>query len=304
MLNVQVLRTLVVDAGSGPRPLGAASGLVRAGARLHIVADDENHLGSFDLPDARPGTLRRLFDGDLPTAPAERKAAKPDLEALAALPPFPGHPHGALLAVGSGSRPRRQRAALLTLDDTGAVRGEPRVIDLSPWYAPLHASHAQLNIEGAFVDGDRFCLLQRGNETHPANVLIGFDWTLTHTWLRGLGPAPEVLSTTRYELGERNGVPLCFTDGAALPGGGWVFCAAAEATADNYADGACEGSAVGVVGADGRLRSLWPLSLPCKAEGIAVTVDGDRLHLLLVTDADDPGTPAMLLAATLERPAP
>ena len=83
-----------------------------------------------------------------------------------------------------------------------------------------------------------------------------------------------------------------------------MFCAAAEATADNYADGTCEGSAVGVVGADGRLLRLLPLSLRCKAEGIAVTIDGDELHLLMVTDADDPGTPAMLLAATLERPGP
>ena len=304
MLNVQLLRTLEVDAGSGPRPLGAASGLVRTGSRLHVVADDEHFLGCFDLADRRPGTFRHLFDGELPAAPGARKAAKPDLEALAALPPFPGHPHGALLALGSGSRPQRQRAALLAFDGTGTMPGAPTVIDLSPLYAPLHALHPQLNIEGAFVDGDRFCLLQRGNGTHPVNVLIGFDWALTHTWLRGLGPAPEVLSTTRYELGERNGVPLCFTDGAALPGGGWVFCAAAEATADNYADGTCEGSAVGVVGADGRLRSLLPLSLACKAEGIAVTVDGRQVHLLMVTDADDPGTAAMLLAATLERPGP
>ena len=89
---------------------------------------------------------------------------------------------------------------------------------------------------------------------------------------------------------------------AALPGGGWVFCAAAEASDDNYADGPCRGSAVGVVAADGRLLGVWPLALRCKAEGIAVTVENSALQLLLVTDPDDRDEPALLLSATLADP--
>ncbi|MGL6110394.1 MAG: DUF6910 family protein [Rubrivivax sp.] len=85
----------------------------------------------------------------------------------------------------------------------------------------------------------------------------------------------------------------------ALPGGGWVFCAAAEDTDDSVADGHCTGSAVGWVDAADELWFLQPLSLSCKAEGIAAVVDGATAKLLLVTDANDRDTAAWLLAATL-----
>ena len=83
-----------------------------------------------------------------PTSPRPARLAKPDLEALAHLPPWPGCPQGALLALGSGSRPQRHRAALLAFDEAGDLAGAVREIDLSPLYAPLHQRHEQLNIEG------------------------------------------------------------------------------------------------------------------------------------------------------------
>jgi hypothetical protein len=295
MLNVTVVRTLSTGRGH----LSAASGLVRLGPRLYVVADDELQLGVFDVAGQQPGTLRRLFDGELPEKHQARKAAKPDLESLAQLPPFAACPHGALLAVGSGSRPQRHRAALLGHDEAGELQTAAREIDLAPLYAPLHAQLERLNIEGAFVSAGRFCLLQRGNSADAANVLIAFDWPAVQAWLSGAAPAPVPLFSTPHDLGDIDGVPLCFTDGAALPDGGWVFCAAAEATDDNYLDGPCRGSAVGVVAADGRLLGVWPLSLRCKAEGIAVTVANGALQLLLVTDPDDRDEPALLLSATL-----
>ncbi|MFG6414074.1 DUF6929 family protein [Roseateles sp. DC23W] len=302
MLDVQVVRTLSVESDVALSHLSAASGLVRLGQRLFVVADDEHTLAVFDLPGERPGTWHRLFSGELPDEPKVRKAAKPDLEALAHLPPWPRCPQGALLALGSGSRPQRQRAALLAFDAAGEIQGAVRDVDLSPLYAPLHERHAQLNIEGAFVVADCFCLLQRGNQASPVNGLISYDWRAIQGWLDGAGQAPEPLSTTRHDLGDIDGVPLCFTDGAALPDGCWVFCAAAEASDDNYADGPCRGSAVGAVAADGRLLGVWPLSLRCKAEGIAATVENGVLRLLLVTDPDDRDEPALLLSASLADP--
>jgi hypothetical protein len=304
MLDVEQVRTLTVEAAGGAGHLSAASGLVRREQRLYVIADDEHQLGVFDLADAGPGSLRRLFDGELPAAAKARKAAKPDLEALAPLPPFPGCPHGALLALGSGSRPQRQRAVLLAWGEAGELQWPARELDLSPLYQPLRDAHALLNIEGAFVSAGRFCLLQRGNAAEPANVLIAFDWAAVQAWLTGGGPVPEPVRSTRYELGRIDGVPLCFTDGAALADGGWVFCAAAEATDDNYADGPCRGSAVGVVAADGRLLALLPLSLRCKAEGIAATAENGVLQLLMVTDPDDRSVPAALLSARLADPRP
>ena len=62
-----------------PAHLSAASGLVRAGRFLYVVADDELHLGVFHAAETTPGHLVRLFPGELPATAAERKARKPDL---------------------------------------------------------------------------------------------------------------------------------------------------------------------------------------------------------------------------------
>lgn len=300
-MHVEVLRRLVLhDTPGGAGHLSAASGLVQIGTQVCVVADDELSLGVFELTSDHPGRLVRLFDGDLPATPAQRKAAKPDLEALIALPAFAGHAHGALLALGSGSRANRRRAALLPLGADGALSPPARSVDLTELFAPLQAHFgAALNIEGGFVAGATFCLLQRGNRGTPVNACIGFAWEDTARWLAGAGPAPAPRSVTAFDLGAIDGVPLGFTDGAALPGGGWVFCAAAEDTADSYADGTCAGSVVGVVSADGTIERIERLSLVCKVEGIAATAQADRLDLLLVTDADDRTRAALLLSAEL-----
>jgi hypothetical protein len=302
MLQLTTLRDLSLSSEpgvEGPGHLSAASGLVRIGQRLYVVADDENSLAVFDLSNDTPGQLVRLFEGELPSSHQARKAAKPDLEALTALPMFPGYPFGALLAVGSGSRSTRQRAALIPLGSHGGLAGPAKQIDLAPLLAPLRSHFSDLNIEGAFVNAGKLCLLQRGNQAAPINACVAFNWDDVECWLRSAGPAPAVSFITRFDLGVFDGVPLCFTDGCATSDGDWVFCAAAEDTSDSYADGLCMGSAVGIVNADGAIRVLERLSLACKVEGIDASVNGDRLDLLMVTDADDRETPALLLSATL-----
>lgn len=302
MLEVHILRELFVTttpASGDPHRLSAASGLVRIGTRAFVVADDENHLGMFDLSDPHPGQLLPLFDGDLPPDPAARKAAKPDCEALLHLPAFGGYPCGALMALGSGSRPSRQRAALVAFDAAGQLHGPAQVIDLGPLLAPLHDTFADLNIEGAFISSDMLCLLQRGNGRAGINACIELPWADLQTWLASDGPAPRPAWIRRFDLGALGGVPLSFTDGAALPDGGWLFSAAAEDSPDTYNDGACAGSVLGIVNPDGTIRRLEPLSLAGKVEGVAASPSGDRLDVWMVTDADDRSRPALLLAASL-----
>lgn len=302
MLETRFLRTLDVLGATGNlnvRHLSAASGLVRIGQRLFVVADDELSLGEFDLSNVSPGHLHRLFDGELPSHHRERKVEKPDLEALTALPALSGHPFGALLAVGSGSKPNRQRAVLLGLDRHGAVDGSVHQVDLAPLYKPLRAQFPDLNIEGLFVAAGALNMLQRGNRTSPVNACIRFRWPEIEPWLRGEAPAPRAESVAEFNLGNIDGVPLCFTDGTAIPGGGWAFCAAAEDTSDSYTDGRCKGSAVGVVNARGKLVLMEPIAGTWKAEGIAVANDTGPLDLLLVTDADDRRAAAQMLSVTL-----
>jgi hypothetical protein len=283
------------------RHVSAASGLVRAGSFLYVVMDDDLELGVFRAGDNEPGRTIRLFEGELPPFNPERKRQKPDLEALVLLPAFENFPNGALLALGSGSRPNRRRSVLIAVDAQGAVHGAPKILDLSPLYDPLAGAFAALNIEGAVIVGNQLCLFQRGNRRNSANAIARFPLSPVLDAVNGgCSGAIKPLAIHTVDLGGIDGVPFTFSDAAALPDGRMVFTAIAEDTDNTYDDGPCAAAAIGVVDGDGRLRSLFRLDAPYKVEGIDARVDGDALRLLLVTDADEPTIPAILYSATLE----
>ena len=296
---------LLAPTSTGRAPhLSAASGLVRAGRFLYVVADDELHLGVFHATDTKAGHMIRLFPGELPEPAKERKARKPDLEALALLPAFAGYPHGALLALGSGSKRNRRMGALLALDAQGEAGDSPQACDLSGLFSVPEEIFAALNIEGALVLGDELCLLQRGNKRSMENAVIRFHLSALLDVLGSGRPIPAAESMIPSAicpvvLGEIDGIPLCFTDAAALPSGELVFAAIAEDTQDSYNDGPCKGAAIGIADRQGRLRCLYRLDRPHKIEGIEARVEGDVIRLLLVTDADDAAIPASLYSATL-----
>ena len=308
VLPLSFIRNLVLDSAQHPRGqayLSAASGLVRVRQRWYVVADDELHLGMFDdgpastaagTTDAAPGTLVRLLEGDLPRDKSKRKKAKPDLETLAQLPPLPGCPAGALLALGSGSRPQRETGVLMGLDLQGVPNGRMACVDLSPLYEPLRRRFDDLNIEGAFVLSGDLLLLHRGNQGDARSACIRFDWNLIAPWLAGLQPKPPNAKNVQLmELGKVHGVPLSLTDGTALQGGVWAFSAVAESTDDSYTDGSCVGSAIGIVAPDGQLRHLHLLAGAPKVEGLAAQAQGGEWVFTLVTDPDDPKTPSQML---------
>lgn len=305
LISLTKVRELDLSAPSAGRTahLSAASGLVRAGRFLYVVADDELHLGVFHATEATAGHLIRLFPGELPAPAKERKARKPDLEALALLPSFAGYPHGALLALGSGSKRNRRMGALLALDAQGEAGDSPQVCDLAGLFSVPEDIFAALNIEGAVVLGDELCLLQRGNKRTVENAVIRFHLAaLLDALGSGSIAATESLipsAICAVALGEIEGIAICFTDAAALPNGELVFSAIAEDTEDNYNDGPCKGAAVGIADRQGRLRCLYRLDRAHKIEGIDARVDGDVIRLLLVTDADDAAIPASLYSATI-----
>ena len=317
MLIPQYLRDLDLQPGAHPNGLAhlsAASGLVRVpghpASRFYVVADDENHLAAWADGPASPLQLHRLFDGDLPLEKGARKRFKPDLESLVLLPAVAGYPFGALLALGSGSTPRRCKAVLLPLDAQGAVIDRQRHINLAPLYAELRrrvpgcprSLLGALNIEGGFVSGSSFRFLQRGNAGGSPNALVGFEYKALLRWLLGrTAQVPLRQQVQVIDVGHVNAVPLTLTDGAALPAsavlpqGCWAFSAVAENTLNTYADGACLGSVVGVIGPDGAVRQLHDLQGAPKVEGITARLMGTQLTLDMVTDADDPLQAARLL---------
>ena len=170
-------------------------------------------------------------------------------------------------------------------------------MDLSGWYRPLRSTFEDLNIEGAFVNGQTFRLLQRGNKGLAVNASIDYSLAQLQDWLAGRrAAAPLPLRIQKLDLGDADGVALGITDGAALPEGGWIFSAVAEDTDNSFDDGPCTGSALGWVSSDGELQRLLPLGGAPKVEGIAFV--GKRL--LMVTDADDANVASQLLAVELD----
>jgi hypothetical protein len=273
--------------------VSAASGLVRLNDSLCVVADDELFMSIYDLRGA-PQKRVPLFKGELPEAHAERKAAKPDLEALTLLP------DGRLIALGSGSTPKRMRGALIDPSEGFAV--EP--IDLAPLYRLLDTRIADLNIEGAAVVDGRLFLGQRGNGVAGIHALIELD--LAHvldTLARDFVVSAGALRAIRVvALGKLAGGELGFTDLAPHPSRkALVFSAAAEASASTYEDGEVTGSAVGIVGLEGNVERCVPLAPCCKIEGLTVTEEArGALSLLMVADADDRAHPAPLFSALLD----
>ncbi len=301
-LPVQRVRHLELDAKQAPH-LAAASGLVRAGDHLLVAADDMLHLGVFPARGGGPGRLVRLLPGKLPKDAGARKKKKRDFEALVHLPPaVAGGAHGAVLALGSGSRERRRVAVLVPLGADGTPReGAARTINLAPLYLRLERDFPELNIEGAAVVGDRLRLLQRGNGPAGVNAVVDLDLERVTRGLRGdLIGAEALVSLRPVELGKLDGVRLSFTDASPLPDGRTVFLAAAEASADTYADGEIRGSAVGVLDRDGQVSFVRRFAGRFKAEGLHATLEPDgAISLLMVTDGDDPEQPAELLRARL-----
>lgn len=288
----------------GRKPhLSAASGVVHAGTNLFVVADDELSIGVFDDAHKKPGELVPLLPGELPLDPVERKAAKADFESLVLLPPFPGFGHGALLALSSGSKKKKRHvSALLRLSKEMTASGGAMQFDLTEAYEPLHREFARLNIEGAVVHDGELRLFQRGNKKDRTNAILRCALTPVLEALslgRGIG-ALKLLAVVPVELGELDGIPLSFTDGAALQNGDMVFTCAAEDTDDAYDDGPCTGSAVGIVGVQGDILALERVAEKVKLEGVAVMEDGNPAQLLLVSDADDAEIPAAVYAAAIK----
>lgn len=304
------LGALWIDPAQHPQGrvhLSAASGLVRSGSTLFVVADDELHLGVFeDTLDAGkpppPGGLLRLFDGDLPRDAVSRKKAKPDLETLALLPPLPGCVGGALLALGSGSRPNRERGVLVALGGPGKPNGRLAPVDLKLLYAPLRKRFPDLNIEGAWVASGELVLLHRGNKGDVRSACIRYDWNLVAPWMAGLQPGPPAAKGVQpLVLGAIDGIPYSLTDGTGLSDGQWMFSAVAEDTNNNVTDGACVASAIGIVGADGVLQAMWGLQGAPKVEGIAVQRIGENWVVTMVTDPDDASVASQWLQVRVGR---
>jgi hypothetical protein len=281
--------------------VASASGVVRRGVFAYVIGDDQVDLAIFDLSSDRPGTLRRVLDGELPDDAEGRAREKPDLEALTTVPPFEGCPYGGLLGLGSGSNERRDAGFFWALDADGSLRGDPHRVELAPLYGALREKLGEINIEGACVFGDGLWLFNRGNSDDTPNAVAEVSLPDLGETLRGdLELDPEELAGLRaYELGDLDGVELCFSDATPLSDRLVVFTASAEEDGGGGGDGGIRGSVVGTIDAEGVVHRLRTIDRRWKVEGVDAKIDTGVVDLVFVCDQDDPEEPSPLLTATM-----
>ena len=270
--------------------VSAASGLVRRGPAVYVVADDETFLDVYAIATGHRSARVSLFDEVLPADPEARKVRKPDLEALTALP------DGRLFALGSGSTEQRARGVVLRADE-GAAPRDPRIVDLAPLYASLRRRFPQLNIEGAAACGGLLRLLQRGGAGRD-NAVIDLDLGATMRRIDDRLPldAELVCAVRSVPLGVLDGVALGFTDAASIDDdrADIAFVAAAEDTDDPYRDGPCKGSVIGLLDIEARVTRVDRIAGSAKIEGLAVH---RGVGVWMVADPDDRAVRAPLFEA-------
>ncbi|MGH7554087.1 MAG: DUF6929 family protein [Longimicrobiales bacterium] len=296
-----------------PAHVRAASGLTHVGDRLAIVQDDSNFIILVDprvadvryLPLPRGPGGARQFDDD-----RGNKRFKLDLESCTAVPSSNGT---AIIAFGSGSTAEREQVAWVVDPASDSARVELR--RAQSFYLALRAetrfSGSQLNLEGVIYEGGRIRLINRGNGARrdglvAINATVDLDWKSLERYL--LDPlheaVPPLLDVTTYELGWLDGVPLGFTDAAAL-GSSVLYTAAAEISPDVTLDGPVVGSAIGIISGDSArwtpLRTADGELFGGKVEGI--TIDPKKPGTVyLVVDRDDPAQASELCVAALAGP--
>jgi hypothetical protein len=183
------------------------------------------------------------------------------------------------------------------LTETSGLSGEVQVIDFAPFFTALKTHLGQPNIEGGAIWRDQLCLLHRGNKS-GANVMIRLPIGPFIDSLRN-NQSPYVGDAVTFktiDLGAIDGVPLSWTDAKVL-NDQLIISAAAENTDNSIDDGPCKGSMLATLNWDGELLSRYPLEGNDKIEGIAVAQIGKQIQVDMVTDNDDPDSPALLLLA-------
>ncbi|GIM93157.1 DUF6910 family protein [Paractinoplanes toevensis] len=286
---VTEVASLVFDDGS---PVRAASAIAAFGDGWLIAQDDATQAAWWRGAGVTAVRVADPVDGlEVFSEAAGTKHLKPDFEAACAVP------EGVLL-LGSGSTAARMRASLVSA--TGFT-----VADLTPVYhdvaAALGIAVEALNLEGAFLLGDRLRWFQRGNPAAGAPTAgVDVDAAALIAAVRtGRAGVVEVGEVRRYDLGRIGGVALGVTDAVPLPDGRVLVSAAAEDTPNAVDDGPVAGAALALLDDDG-VVAMCALPGPYKVEGLAISETAtDGLGLIAVVDADDPAVPSQRLALRL-----
>jgi len=284
--------------------LPSASGVEIIGPTAYVVSDDAPLLYLLDAATLAPMGEVQLFETSEFGTGRIPKAAKPDLESMAAVVDPTGT--AGLLLCGSGSRPNREAGYFVGLPAAGtsAVPRFVQRLDLSALYAELRArlpAGTTLNVEATATTDTELLFLQRTVGGGPALLfMLPLQATLAHLF-ESRWPAPAPARVLSFALPTLAGHAAGFS-GATYVAGRLLVTASVEATTDAVADGAVLGSFVGVIDLAAQTASFAHLAWADgraylgKVEGLAVrrTRGPAGLELLLVTDDDQGGSTALV----------
>ena len=255
----------------------SASGLIFHENYFYLVADDEQALIKLHENLDRPGEMIHIFEEKLPEDPKLRKALKPDFESLTYLPE-----KGSILCLGSGSKPQREKAVLIDLNN------KKTFLKTSNFFQKLNSIFSELNIEGCALSGGKLTFFQRGNGPSNQNAIIKLDLE------NFLDDRLDDLEIHSINLGKLNNIPLSFTD-ATFYKNRLFFLAAAEDSNSTYEDGVFSGAVIGELSPENQVAQMRELKIPFKPEGLCI----HHGKAYIVTDADDPKVSSGLYEADL-----
>lgn len=292
-----------------PAHVRAGSGLVRLDdGRFVIVQDDASFVAVVDLArDHISAIALPAVDGIRQFDEARgNKDSKLDLEACFAI-----RDRGLVVAIGSGSSPRRERIALV--HGVASDRPGVSVVHAASLYRAMSDdpafSGSELNVEGATVHGSDVVFFQRGNgkqrgQLLPINATARVDLSSLLAHLLEGAPFSSLRAVRSWDLGRAGDVALTFTDGATHPSGKLAFLACAEASPDATKDGPVSAVVMGRLDDGtgdfelGTIADERGAMLLEKAEGLAFD-PRDAKRAWVVVDRDDASVASELLELEL-----
>ena len=198
-----------------------------------------------------PGRLARFLPGELPADPAERKRQQAGRRGARLSARRAAGTRIGLEAAAPGRRavgPRHARRACRRAA-AGWTSGPSTTRSIATF--PISTSRARR------CPASTCCSSSAATAAGAVNAVIALDLAAALDSLAdGRLDADAVTETRRHDLGEVDGVRLCFTDATGLHDGRVLFTAVAERGEDTYDDGECVASGVGMLDANGDIDSV------------------------------------------------
>ncbi len=292
-------RPLIFSTPEGPKFISAASGLVTTEDKIYTVADNDLNLGILGSG-PEDSFLERILPGSLPIDEKLRKKQKPDFESLFRIDD-PRLPQKGLVAFPSGSSLLRYLAVFIPIQENGSVSSANIMqFNLSPFFDPIFKRHGFLNIEGAFIEGDRLILFHRGNSEGDRDRFFEYDKSEFIDVILGMSGSSQIAprEVGEFNLGLYDGVQLTITDAVGFEGRRF-FIAAAEATTNSIDDGEIKGSVFGEL-LNRNEPLIYGFFKKVKTEGLSLRRLGVTLEVRVVTDNDRPDEASELLTFEMQ----